>query len=288
VKIPPAPEWPLGAPDFVVKLPQPEKVPATGVIEYRHIKIKTPVTEDTWIGAVAIKPGNRKVLHHCIVRVQSRKDDEGTGRGEWLQGWAPGLQCERFPEGTGRLLPKGSVLELELHYTTMGSPQTDETEIGFYKLPARPKLILRNLADYNYEFSIPPGAAEAETQAVLALPHDTLLYAMSPHMHLRGSWMRYEALYPSGERETLLSVPNYDFNWQTTYALPTAKRLPAGTWILCTGGFDNSSQNPSNPAPAKRVTWGDQSFNEMFIGFMETAEIPKAGEVSPAGATAGP
>ncbi len=127
-EVPPAPDWPLGAPDFIVKLPKPEEVPATGVLEYRHVKIQTPVAEDTWVGAVAVKPGNRKVLHHCIVRVQSRKggksDDDGSGRGTWLQGWAPGIQSERFPEGTGRLLPKGSVIELELHYTTMGSAQS--------------------------------------------------------------------------------------------------------------------------------------------------------------------
>jgi peroxiredoxin len=289
LKIPPAPEWPLGAPDFVVKLPQPEEIPATGVLEYRHIKINAPVTEDTWLGAVAIKPGNRKVLHHCIVRVQSKKSiDDGTGRGEWLQGWAPGIQSGRYPEGTGQLLPKGSVLELELHYTTMGSAQTDDTEIGFYKLPVRPKFVLRTQGAYNLDFSIPPGAGEAETLSTFAIQRDTMLYAMAPHMHLRGSWMRYEALYPSGGgRETLLSVPHYDFNWQTIYMLPTPKLLPAGTWILCTGGFDNSSQNPSNPAPAKRVAWGDQSFNEMFIGFLETAEVPKPGEVSMSGATAG-
>jgi peroxiredoxin len=287
VKIPPAPEWPLGAPDFVVKLPQPEKIPATGVLEYRHIKIEASVAEDTWVGAVAIKPGNRKVLHHCIVRVQSPKsEDDGTGRGTWLQGWAPGIQSKHFPEGTGRLIPKGSVLDLELHYTTMGSPQSDETEIGFYKLPGRPKFVLRNQGAYNLDFSIPPGDENAETEATLAFPRDTMLYAMSPHMHLRGSWMRYEALYPGGKRETLLSVPDYDFNWQTTYALPTPKLLPAGTWILCTGGFDNSAQNPANPAPSQRVAWGDQSFNEMFIGFMETAELPKTAELAPAAPTA--
>jgi hypothetical protein len=93
-------------------------------------------------------------------------------------------------------------------------------------------------------------------------------------MHLRGAWFKYEALYPDGRRETLLSVPRYDFNWQTIYCLTEPKKMPAGTWILCTGGFDNSARNPSNPNPDKRVTWGDQSFDEMFIGFMDVARIP--------------
>lgn len=276
VKVPATPEWNLGNPDLIVKLPHPEEVPATGVLEYRHIKLKTPVTEDTWVGAVAIKPGNLKVLHHCIVRVQSKKGpDDGSGRGEWLQGWAPGARAEHFPEGTGRLLAKGSTLDIELHYTTMGSAQVDETEIGLYTLPAPPRTKLRNLAAYNFNFTIEPGAAESETSSMICLKQDSLLYAMSPHMHLRGSWMSYEALYPTGERELLLSVPNYDFNWQTSYNLAQPKQMPAGTWIICRGGFDNSTANPNNPDPKKRVNWGEQSFEEMFIGFMETSEAPK-------------
>ena len=286
-KVDPMPDWPLGQPDFIVKLPHPEEVPAAGTLEYRRVKIDSPVAEDTWLGAVAIKPGNRKVLHHCIVRMQPKTGEESqAGRGEWLQGWAPGLQSERYPEGTGCQLKKGSVLELELHYTTMGSEQTDATEIGFYKLPGKPKLVCKMLGAYNLGFSIPPGSSEAETEAVVGIPHDTWLYAMGPHMHLRGAWMRYEALYPSGKQETLLSVPHYDFNWQTSYALQEPKLLPAGTWILCTGGFDNSAQNPNNPAPQSRVGWGDQSFNEMFIGFLETAEVPKNAEGVSTGTTA--
>jgi peroxiredoxin len=277
----PAAYWPLGQPDIIVKLPKPEEVPATGVLEYRHIKIESPVTEDTWLGAVAIHPGNRKVVHHCIVRVKStRGSDDGSGRGMPLQGWAPGYHAGRFPEGTGRLLPAKSVLDLEMHYTTMGSPQTDETEIGFYKLPSKPKLVLNTRAAVNQDFSIPPGDSDAQTFATCAIRNDSLLYSLAPHMHLRGSWMRFEALYANGRRETLLSVPHYDFNWQTGYRLPEPKLLPAGTWILCTGGFDNSPQNPYNPAPAKRITWGDQSFEEMFIGFLETTAVPEGDRTS--------
>ncbi len=281
--------WPLGEPDYVVKLPAPEEVPATGVLEYRHIKVPVPVSEDTWVSAVAVHPGNLKVVHHSIVRVKSADSgDDGSGRGVWLQGWAPGIRSERFPEGSGRLLAKGAVLDIEMHYTTMGIPQTDQTEIGFYKLPGKPKLVLENHGAYNADFSIPPGDGQADTFGAYGVTNDSLLFAMSPHMHLRGSWMRYEALYPDGKRETLLSVPHYDFNWQTSYRLPKPKTLPAGTWILCSGGFDNSPQNPSNPAPRERVTWGEQSFNEMFIGFMETAEIPSVRAPSPPKLSAAP
>jgi hypothetical protein len=107
-----------------------------------------------------------------------------------------------------------------------------------------------------------------------------MLYDLSPHMHLRGSWFKFEALYPNGKRETLLSVPRYDFNWQHNYRLKEPKRMPAGTWILCTGGFNNSTTNPYNPDAAIHVHWGDQSFDEMFIGFMGIAELPKDAKIA--------
>jgi hypothetical protein len=276
LSLPPTEHWTLGQPDEVAKVPVQE-VAATGVLEYRHIEVPVPVAEETWLGAVAIHPGNLKVLHHCIVRVKTPDGvDDGSGRGVWLQGWAPGIRAGRFPAGTGRRLPRGSVLDIELHYTTMGSAQKDETEIGFYNLPEKPEMVIENRAAYDQDFSIPPGNEDAAVTAAYGVRKASLLYALAPHMHLRGSWMRYEALYPNGKRETLLSVPHYDFNWQTSYQFAQPKKLPAGTWIVCSGGFDNSPLNPSNPDPAKRVAWGDQSFDEMFIGFMEMAEIPKA------------
>ena len=124
---------------------------------------------------------------------------------------------------------------------------------------------------YNLEFEVPPKEVNSRTFGTMAIKEETVLYTLSPHMHLRGSWMKYEALYPTGERELLLSVPQYDFRWQRTYAFKEPKTLPAGTWLLVTGGFDNSAKNPNNPDPNQRVTWGEQSWNEMFIGFMEVS-----------------
>ena len=121
---------------------------------------------------------------------------------------------------------------------------------------------------------------DSRTHCVYAFKRDSLIYDLIPHMHLRGSWFKYEALYPDGRREVLLSVPRYDFNWQTEYRLDEPKRVPAGTWLLCTGGFDNSATNPNNPDPNKRVRHGLQSFEEMFMGFMNVAELP---DTKPAG-----
>jgi peroxiredoxin len=272
----PAPDWPLGKPDYIVKLPTPEEIPATGVLDYRHILVKSPVPQDTWLAAVDVRPGNRKVVHHVIARMQFKNArDDGSGRGASLVGWAPGATAARFPAGTGKFIAADAMLDLEMHYTTMGSAQTDQTEIGLYVLPAKPALAIEDRAALNTDFSIPPGETDARTFGVHGFKRDSLIYGLSPHMHLRGSWMKYEALYPDGNREILLSVPRYDFNWQTTYRLATPKRVPKGTWLLCTGGFDNSSQNPSNPDAAKRVKWGDQSWDEMFIGFFQASDVPK-------------
>ena len=172
------------------------------------------------------------------------------------------------------LLGKDATFDVELHYTTMGAAQTDRTQIGLYLLPRKPERRLQSGAVWNTEFSIPPGEPDTQIFAIKPLLQDTLLYTLSPHMHLRGRWMKYEALYPDGTRETLLSVPRYDFNWQTTYRFAEPKRVPAGTWLLCTGGFDNSDRNPANPAPGKRLSWGEQSWDEMFIGFYSSSEVP--------------
>jgi peroxiredoxin len=272
----PAPEWPLGKPDYILKLPAPEKIPPTGVLEYRHIQVDNPISKDVWLGAIAIKPGNRKVVHHVILRAQYPKvQDDGSGRGTMISGWAPGYFPERYPENSGRFLPAGATFDVELHYNTIGVEQTDETEIGFYLLEQKPRLEFKVQAAVNTDFSIPPGETDARTFATYGFERDGLLFALSPHMHLRGSWFKFEALYPDGRRETLLSVPRYDFNWQTEYRFEKPKRMARGTWILCSGGFDNSPLNPANPNPKQRVTWGDQSFEEMFIGFMDIADLPE-------------
>lgn len=272
----PVADWPLGKPDYILKLPKPEEIPATGVLDYRHIVVPSPVPQDTWLGAVDVRPGNRKVVHHVIARMKFKgARDDGSGRGAALVGWAPGATAARFPAGTGKFLAKDAMLDVEMHYTTMGSPQTDQTEIGLYVLPEKPPLALEDRAALNQDFSIPPGEPDARTFGVFGFKRDSLIYGLSPHMHLRGSWMKYEALYPDGTRETLLSVPRYDFNWQTTYRFANPKRVPKGTWLLCTGGFDNSPHNPANPDPAKRVKWGDQSWDEMFIGFFQASDVPK-------------
>lgn len=267
--------WSLGQPDIVVSLPKPQEIPATGVLPYRHVDVPLDLTNTVWIGAVAIKPGNLECTHHVIVRVKYPKEGKvSTENAESLEGWSPGKSFSRFPEGTGKRLKPGAVVSFELHYTATGKPETDQTEVGLYLLKERPPLYFDTRLAINMDLNIPPGEADVRTHATLGFKKDTMLYTFVPHMHNRGSWMKYEALYPNGKRETLLHVPRYDFNWQMEYVLAEPKRMPAGSWLLCTGGFDNSTLNPHNPDPTKRVHWGEQSWEEMFIGFVNTAELP--------------
>ena len=133
---------------------------------------------------------------------------------------------------------------------------------------------------FNLRFEIPPGAPDNEIQAEFKFPKDALLYDMSPHMHLRGSWFSFEAVYPDGKKEMLLSVPHYDFKWQHLYRLAQPKRLPAGTRLVCRGAHDNSALNGDNPDPSQTVRFGDQTFNEMFIGYFNYTDAPTTGSVA--------
>jgi peroxiredoxin len=273
-------DWPLGEPDALISLPKPEQIEATGVFDYRHIKVKVPFTEDVWVRGVAVRPDNRRVVHHIIVRVREPGQREDNPDDAFLVGWAPGSPDMFFPTNTGKRIKKGTSLDFEMHYTASGKPETDQSKIALYLTKEKPPLVLKTHAAYNFQLDLAPGAQREMATATYVFKRDSMLYDLSPHMHLRGSWFKFEALYPNGTKETLLSVPRYDFNWQHNYRLKEPKRMPAGTWILCTGAYDNSSANPHNPNPNIHVHWGDQSFDEMFIGFMGIAELPKEKSLS--------
>jgi hypothetical protein len=268
--------WVLGRPDYVVTPSERMQIPATGVVDYITNIVECPIPNDAWLKGAIIHPDNKKVLHHVIVYLEYPKGYPGSDRWEekWLVGWAPGAKASFYPEGTGKFLPKGCKLRFQLHYTPYGKETSDLTELGLYLHKERPPVALQMRGVANGDFKVPPHSADSRTLAIMDFPHDTVIYEMSPHMHKRGSWFRYEALSPDGRFETLLSVPRYNFNWQSSYRFAEPKRIPAGTRVLCTGGFDNSKDNPDNPDPEKTVRWGDQSFDEMFIGFMTVSDPP--------------
>lgn len=270
---PPSPEWGLGEPNFIIRLPK-QQIPATGTVDYRYIDADFVMPQDAWLRAAVTKPGNPEVIHHIIVRVKYPDGREANSEAYLFTTWVPGLPQGECPPGTGFFIPKGSRFNFEVHYVTTGNAQTDESEVGLYLAKEPPKMRLETRACQTRDLNIPPAVRDAQHTAMYCFKRDTMLFGLSPHMHLRGSWVKFQLLYPHGRRQTLLSVPNYDFNWQTSYRLAEPIRIPAGSWMLCAGGFDNSAHNPHNPDATVRVRWGPQSWNEMFMGFMDVAELP--------------
>ena len=266
LKVSVAADWPLGQPDIVLRLPTPQEIPATGVLKYRHIEVLAHNPTEAWVGAVWVRPGNSKVVHHVLARIKGGPKDH-TGGNAMFVGWAPGATLGAFPENSGKLLPPNAKFDLEMHYTTNGSPQTDQTEIGLYLLKEKPPLRYESVPVVNDTFEIRPGEAGAAAQAMYGFKKAATLHSVTPHMHLRGRSMKFETLYPDGRRETIAAIPRYDFNWQVTYQLLQPKKIPAGTWAVLSGTWDNSARNPSNPDPKKTIHWGDQSFDEMFLGW---------------------
>jgi peroxiredoxin/mono/diheme cytochrome c family protein len=272
--LPDPPDWRLGEPDVVLKLPELQSVPPTGVLDYRYIEVENPFKEDVWISGMDIKPDNRKVVHHIILYV-NKPGVHGRGeKGEFFVGWAPGASPLKYEEGIAKKLPADAKLTFEMHYTTCGTEEVDQSEIALYLADGPAERIAETRQAINWDLNIPPGESEAAHSATYHFDQPATLYGLFPHMHFRGKWMKYELLQPDGKRETLLHVPRYDFQWQFSYYLEEPRHVPAGSWLIVTGAFDNSADNPANPDPNKRVIFGEQSWDEMFIGFFEAADDP--------------
>lgn len=271
--------WPLGEPDIVISMPDPVAVPASGVLDYQYIRVPYTGTEDIWVKAADVLPGARSVVHHVLVFIRYpdhlrhlQPDYEG-GLDGFFAGYVPGMQPTMFPEGTAQFVPAGSEFVFQLHYSTTGKAAEDLSKLGLYVNDGKPKRELFTRAASNTDFAIPPGDGQFPAQSAYRLGKDALLYSMSPHMHYRGKSFKYIADLPDGSSEVLLNVPNYDFNWQTMYRFEEPKLLPAGTVIRCEGAFDNSTANPMNPDPESWVYFGEQTFEEMFIGYLRYAYV---------------
>lgn len=260
-------------PDLVLEVsPKPFDVPATGEVKYQYFRVVPGFKEDKWVSAAQIVPGNRSVVHHVLVFARPRGSKGGLGgeRG-FLFGYVPGSLAQPFPAGAAKRIAADSELIFQVHYTPIGSPQTDQTRIGF--LFVDPDSVEREVVTTSAvqpRLKIPPGEADYKTSAMLPerLPECELL-GMSPHMHLRGKAFRYTSVAEDGTRNILLDVPRYDFNWQTGYRLRQPLKLAEGTKMFCEAAFDNSSGNLNNPAPDSWVGWGDQTTDEMMIGYFD-------------------
>jgi peroxiredoxin len=265
--------WRYREPDQLIKMNDKAfDVPAEGVVDYQYYVVDPGWDEDKYILSAEARPDNRAVVHHIIAYVLPPGVDprEDHDRRQMLVGYAPGSPPTVFGDGRAMLIKAGSKLLFELHYTPNGVAQKDLSYIGVkFADPDEVKSLVEGVAIVNPRFEIPPGADSHEVTAKVKAPKDLFILRMMPHMHLRGKAFRYEAIYADGKREILLDVPKYDFNWQLSYELAKPKFIPKGTEVVCTAVYDNSKGNPSNPDPEATVHWGEQSWDEMMIGFCD-------------------
>lgn len=290
-KIPVARKWPegwtIGSPDVVFDLPETNIIPAQGTVPYYYVTVPTNFKEDMWIQAAEARPGNHAIVHHIIVYVVppggNRGRAIGEGRGH-LCGYAPGDMPSIYPEGTAKRIPAGSTLVFQLHYTPNGKQTTDRSKVGliFSKKPPVREALTVGIA--NPGFQIPPGADNYPVHSEQKFSKQVRLLAFMPHMHLRGKSFKYTLNSPDAKPEVLLSVPAYDFGWQSYYTLKQPLDLKPGTIIKCDATFDNSEKNLANPDSKVYVRWGEQTWEEMMIGYIDIdfpispAEAGKPGE----------
>jgi peroxiredoxin len=274
--------WTIGTPDVVFEIPEPYTVAAQGTLDYVYLRVPSGFKEDRWVQAAEARPGNRSVVHHIIVFVVPPGQGGQRRRGEGhLCGYAPGDMPSVYPAGSAKKIPAGSELIFQIHYTPNGKSQVDRSKVGliFAKAPVEHEAHTLGIAQQR--FVIPPGAENHEVRSTFTFPRDAHLLSFMPHMHLRGKSFEYKVTYPDGKSEILLSVPAYDFGWQSYYILDQPKAMPKGTRIDCTAYFDNSAGNPYNPAPDQAVAWGDQTYQEMMIGYIDFIDDAPAGASAP-------
>jgi hypothetical protein len=322
--------WMIGQPDVVLSMQEDYPIPASGEVKYQYFEVPTNFTEDKWIQAFEVRPGNRATVHHVIVYTrppaqprptqtaqtaaaqpaprpaplfefaenmeipagqtggkqlppEERKPAGPNDRpmpktlGPSVGAYVPGMPLRVYPEGTATRLRAGSTLIFQMHYTPTGKATTDRTSIGLIFAKAPPKIELRGTVLANGALHIPAGAADQRVDAEMTINQNISLWSVLPHTHVRGKRWEYQAIYPDGRTETILSVPKYDFDWQTDYIYKQPLKLPKGTKIHATAWYDNSANNPSNPDPTKDVWWGDQTWEEMmFTGLSYSIDPPPA------------
>ncbi len=278
--------WSIGEPDLVFTMLEPFEVPADGTVPYSYVTVPTNLKQDTWISAYEFVPGDRRVLHHVIAQVMEddgkpatgdvlfRRDGDRTqAKGATVGGYVPNRLGTVYPEGVATRLPAGADIEAQMHYTTIGEPATDQSSWGVV-LAAEPDSMRRASGGQivNPMFRIEAGNPNFEVKASRKIKEDTYLSTMMPHMHVRGKSAKFIVKFPDGREEVALSVPNYDFNWQLNYQLEEPIFMPAGSELQTVFTYDNSTNNRHNPDPTAEVRWGDQTWEEMMLGYYGTVD----------------
>ena len=297
---PPPPQWTEGwnipVPDRVLSMPKAVEVPAHGDIEYTYEIVPTNFAEDRWVQMSEIRPSSRAHVHHAVVYVrppdsswlrgapvgvpftasslgdERLRHDAHSTTSDMLLVYAPGSSPDHWPDGMAKFVPAHSDLVFQMHYTSNGKAASDQTSVGmvFAGHPPAQRVITLQLANDHDTIPIPPNTDNYRVEVHGTLPNDATLLSFFPHMHLRGKKFEYDIVSPDGSVETLLRV-NYDFYWQLSYRLATPRPLKAGTDLRAIAWYDNSHNNPHNPDPDAAVKWGDQTYNEMMVGFFDIA-----------------
>ena len=297
---PPAPHWTDGwniaPPDVVLSMPKPVAIPAHGDIEYTYEIVPTNFAEDKWIQMSEIRPSSRSHVHHAVVYIrppdstwlraapigtpftasslgdEHLRHDAHSTTSDMLLVYAPGSSPDRWPDGMAKFVPARSDLVFQMHYTASGKATTDQTSVGVVFAKSKPtqRVVTLQLANDHNAIPIPPNTDDYRVEVHGTIPNDAVLLSFFPHMHLRGKKFEYDIVHPDKSIEPLLKV-NYDFYWQLSYRLAEPRLLKAGTDLRAVAWYDNSRNNPHNPNPNDPVQLGDQTYNEMMVGFFDLA-----------------
>lgn len=282
--------WNIPTPDAVIEMPQAFDMPAAGRVEYQYIVIPTGFTEDKWVQMAEVRPSDRTITHHAQIFIRepgskwladqkpgvplALANSSGMGS-DILTIYVPGMVPDVWKPGQAKLIPAGSDLVFQMHYTATGKPGSDRTRLGLVFAKEPPKERVITMLGLNVGISIPPGDPNYKAETIIPINQDMTMLTLFPHLHLRGKAFQYELIQPNGETETLLKVDNWSLNWQLSYKLAEPIALKPGMKVKVTGWWDNSPNNPANPDPTKNVRWGEQSWEEMLVGFFDVAVNPK-------------
>ncbi|HZZ34279.1 MAG TPA: hypothetical protein VFE03_01045 [Caulobacteraceae bacterium] len=263
-----AAEWPLGKPDLVLNIPS-FKVPASGVVDYQRPSIANPQTEGRWIRATTVKPGDRQAVHHVLTgwmkdMPANGQSSETRWRGS-VGGYAVGAESTIFDSDIGTYLPPGGAIGFQMHYTPYGKEAVDNSQVGVYFRDTAPKYMMRSVVVIDPTIDIGPNEGRHKEVAYVEFPNDALLYSAFPHAHYRAYSSDLWLQTPDGKKTLILSLPRYDFNWQRSYVFAEPIKIPAGSRLIAHYVYDNSKRNPANPDPNRQITWGEQSWEEMFF-----------------------
>ncbi|HYL36295.1 MAG TPA: thiol-disulfide isomerase [Bryobacteraceae bacterium] len=281
--------WNIQKPDVVLGMSESFHLPAKGDIPYQYVVLPTQFTEDKWVQMAEARPSDRSVVHHVVIFIRDPQSKwlreaktnvpfvpEGGnfqnisgGGNDILFIYTPGKVPEIWRPGLGKMIKAGSDLVLQIHYTTNGKEAEDHTKVGLVFAKEKPTERALTIGGNNLGFKIPPGDPNYRVEASNVFPNGATILNFFPHMHLRGKSFEYSVVYPDGRSEVVLRVPQYDFFWQLDYQLAKPLTIPPGAKIVCTAWYDNSPNNPKNPDPTATVRFGEQSWEEMMIGFYD-------------------